>query len=182
MWDKHALETLRAMWLDGKSGGEIAKALGRTRNAVLGKIDRLGLTRKRQGKRQARPPKPAPARPVPLLITAKAAACEAKRPARVVEPPAVLMPSRNLTIFDLTRIDCRAITSPDRAAVTLYCGHTVRPGSSYCPAHHARFHTGATNDTQKTKRMADDHALARGQGAQGAAAAVNAGRTAKAGG
>jgi len=176
MWTDRELETLRAMWLDGKSGGEIAKALGKTRSAVLGKLLRIGLMgRGRVGKPPChlKPNKPRKPRVV------RAAASEAKRQPRVVEPPAVLMPSLNLTIFDLTRIDCRAITSPDRAAVTLYCGHTVRPGSAYCPAHHARFHTGATNDTQKTKRMAADHARAAAARATEGAAGIHAGRAAK---
>lgn len=36
---------LRAMWLTGCSGGQIAKKLGRTRSGILGKVFRLGLQR-----------------------------------------------------------------------------------------------------------------------------------------
>lgn len=45
-WTKEKIAVLRAMWRDGQSGGTIAAALGCTRNAVLGKIRRLGLNRK----------------------------------------------------------------------------------------------------------------------------------------
>lgn len=44
-WTDERIETLKAMYADGKSGGEIAKALEITRNAVIGKLDRLGLFR-----------------------------------------------------------------------------------------------------------------------------------------
>jgi GcrA cell cycle regulator len=44
-WDKHEADSLVEMWKKGLSGGEIAKQLGRTRNAVIGKVHRLGLSR-----------------------------------------------------------------------------------------------------------------------------------------
>lgn len=45
-WTPEQVETLRDMWLDEKSAGQIAKAIGRSRNSVLGKVNRLGLARK----------------------------------------------------------------------------------------------------------------------------------------
>jgi GcrA cell cycle regulator len=44
-WTDERVETLRAMWVEGKSASQIAKELGGvTRNAVIGKVHRLGLS------------------------------------------------------------------------------------------------------------------------------------------
>jgi hypothetical protein len=42
-WPEAKIERLRAMVKAGKSAGEMAKELQTTRNAVLGKLDRLGI-------------------------------------------------------------------------------------------------------------------------------------------
>jgi len=44
-WTKGQISKLRKMWLEGVSAGEIAVSLKRTRNAVLGKLHRLGVKR-----------------------------------------------------------------------------------------------------------------------------------------
>jgi GcrA cell cycle regulator len=44
-WTDERVETLKAMWGEGKSASQIAKELGGvTRNAVIGKVHRLGLS------------------------------------------------------------------------------------------------------------------------------------------
>ena len=44
-WSEERVEVLKKMWLEGKSASEIAKELGEiTRNAVIGKVHRLGLS------------------------------------------------------------------------------------------------------------------------------------------
>ena len=44
-WSEERVAVLKKMWLDGNSASEIAKALGSiTRNAVIGKVHRLGLS------------------------------------------------------------------------------------------------------------------------------------------
>jgi GcrA cell cycle regulator len=49
-WNDERVETLRAMWADGKSASQIAKELGGiTRNAVIGKVHRLGLSQRGPG-------------------------------------------------------------------------------------------------------------------------------------
>jgi hypothetical protein len=49
-WDDAADATLRRRWLPGDSAGEIASELGCSRNAIIGRANRLGLAR-----HQARP-------------------------------------------------------------------------------------------------------------------------------
>jgi len=44
-WTDERVELLKKMWVDGKSASQIAKELGSvTRNAVIGKVHRLGLS------------------------------------------------------------------------------------------------------------------------------------------
>ena len=44
-WTDERVETLKKMWSDGQSASQIAKELGGvTRNAVIGKVHRLGLS------------------------------------------------------------------------------------------------------------------------------------------
>lgn len=44
-WTDERVETLKSMWTEGKSASQIAKELGGvTRNAVIGKVHRLGLS------------------------------------------------------------------------------------------------------------------------------------------
>ena len=44
-WSEDRVTTLKSLWLDGLSASQIAKQLGGvTRNAVIGKVHRLGLS------------------------------------------------------------------------------------------------------------------------------------------
>ena len=44
-WTDERVETLKKMWSEGQSASQIAKELGGvTRNAVIGKVHRLGLS------------------------------------------------------------------------------------------------------------------------------------------
>ena len=56
-WTPERVQTLSTLWLDGRSASEVARALGggATRNAVIGKVHRLGLGgRERPSAPQAR--------------------------------------------------------------------------------------------------------------------------------
>ena len=70
-WTDERVETLKKMWGEGQSASQIAKELGGvTRNAVIGKVHRLGLSnrqarpaaaaKQRQRKSRTQRPKPAP--------------------------------------------------------------------------------------------------------------------------
>ena len=56
-WTDERVETLKRMWSEGQSASQIAKELGGvTRNAVIGKVHRLGLSN-RTGAQPAKPMK-----------------------------------------------------------------------------------------------------------------------------
>lgn len=49
-WTDERVETLKRMWIEGQSASQIAKELGGiTRNAVIGKVHRLGLSNRAPG-------------------------------------------------------------------------------------------------------------------------------------
>lgn len=72
-WTDERVETLKKMWTDGQSASQIAKELGGvTRNAVIGKVHRLGLSNRTTATPDKAPepvvaaaPAPAP-EPVPI--------------------------------------------------------------------------------------------------------------------
>jgi GcrA cell cycle regulator len=97
-WTDERVETLKRMWNEGQSASQIAKELGGvTRNAVIGKVHRLGLSNRVGGKDDedegasapapaaSAKPEPAP-RPEPAAATPRA---ESARPA----PQATSVPS-----------------------------------------------------------------------------------------
>ncbi|WP_444463275.1 GcrA family cell cycle regulator [Rhodobacter capsulatus] len=81
-WTDERVELLKKMWTEGQSASQIAKELGGvTRNAVIGKVHRLGLSNRVEG--AAAPVAPVAAAPV------KPAAPEPVAPAAAAAPPRV---------------------------------------------------------------------------------------------
>jgi len=93
-WTDDRVELLKKMWNDGQSASQIAKELGGvTRNAVIGKVHRLGLSNRTTtgaaAKTAAEKPAPKPkkaAEPAPKEAPAPAAEAEAPPPPRPVMP------------------------------------------------------------------------------------------------
>ena len=79
-WTDERVATLKKLWLDGLSASQIAKQLGGvTRNAVIGKVHRLGLSGRAAPSQPTRP------------------AFKAPRPARAAAPsPAPAAPRRSV--------------------------------------------------------------------------------------
>src|SRR3990167_6083168 len=48
MWNDENINLLKKMWADGETAEIIAPFVGKTRNAVIGKVHRLGLMAHRQ--------------------------------------------------------------------------------------------------------------------------------------
>ena len=103
-WNDERVEILKKMWAEGQSASQIAKELGGvTRNAVIGKVHRLGLSNRNGGggtggasaATEAKPkPAKAAAKPSPKPQKAAAAAPQPKEePAPKPEPAAEAAPS-----------------------------------------------------------------------------------------
>ena len=83
-WTDERVETLKKMWAEGQSASQIAKELGGvTRNAVIGKVHRLGLSNRVGGPAAPEPKPAAPARAEPAAAPRPEA--PAPRAAPVVE-------------------------------------------------------------------------------------------------
>ena len=69
-WTDERVELLKKMWGEGQSASQIAKELGGvTRNAVIGKVHRLGLSNRTTGA-TAKPTGPAAAAPAAAAAAA----------------------------------------------------------------------------------------------------------------
>ena len=99
-WTEDRVGALKKLWLEGQSASQIAKALGGgvTRNAVIGKVHRLGLSGR------AAPSQPAratfrPSRPRPAAQPTQTPS--APRRIEAVQPRAAAVPSVASTMPDL---------------------------------------------------------------------------------
>lgn len=150
-WGELEDARVKEMWAAGLSASQISRALGtRTRNSVIGRINRLGLSgrtrkndhqstaarikaRRRSQLRTPRPPKatPLPAEPVDLLPIAK------------------------VTLYQLNDLTCRyPIGDPQEADFT-FCGRTCH-GGPYCVGHAKLCYTPVNQrQARATERLAN---------------------------
>ncbi|WP_410216442.1 GcrA family cell cycle regulator [Paracoccus sp. (in: a-proteobacteria)] len=87
-WTDERVETLKRMWSEGQSASAIAKELGGvTRNAVIGKVHRLGLSNRNDEVEAAPQPAAAPpAAPAPEPVAERKAPKPAPAPVARPEP------------------------------------------------------------------------------------------------
>ncbi|WP_224813896.1 GcrA family cell cycle regulator [Hasllibacter sp. MH4015] len=105
-WTDERVELLKKMWGEGQSASQIAKELGGvTRNAVIGKVHRLGLSNRSGGGGTSAPSKPAAATKAEAPATNKADAPAAK-PAtakKAAEAPAAVPAARPSNVTPLRK-------------------------------------------------------------------------------
>lgn len=141
-WTPERVAMLEKLWADGLSASQIAKQLrGVTRNAVIGKVVRLGLAGRKPAAapqtRVQRPQQPkAPSFPVRAVLTSHMSHTA------ILKPPTPLVerqePAGCCTILTVRDGQCRwPIGSPDDADFSL-CGAQASKGRPYCTDHHQR--------------------------------------------
>jgi GcrA cell cycle regulator len=154
------------MWSEGQSASQIAKELGGvTRNAVIGKVHRLGLSNRAgaaPAKTEKADPKPAPkeAAPAPEPRTEKPAPAPTPAPAparpKIVPAGQPLPPqpsaneispealatvrevekkAKRITLMELTERTCKWPIGDPATEDFWFCGLAVQPGKPYCEAH-----------------------------------------------
>jgi GcrA cell cycle regulator len=130
-WTDERVELLKKMWGEGQSASQIAKELGGvTRNAVIGKVHRLGLSN-RAG------PTPAPATPAAAGAAAKpeAKAKPAPKPAEAKARPAA-KPAPRPVEEDVAEVDededtdTRPATVPHTRKAIIPAGQPLPPQPS----------------------------------------------------
>lgn len=141
-WTAERIETLRRMIGSGRSAASIALAIGShvTRNAVIGKAGRLGLTfsgnRSVEGERAPRAPKVAKAKPAPGVMTLwQPKAKPAPKPQPELPRDHFGCHSGQVTFDEIAWHHCR--WPGTREGDTVYCGATRLEPFFYC-SHHCR--------------------------------------------
>jgi GcrA cell cycle regulator len=129
-WSEDRITTLTTLWLNGLSASQIAKQLGGvTRNAVIGKVHRLGLSGR------AQPSRPARLNHVPR----RAARAPRPRPvARMTPPPDRPQPAPEgpglvPSLAALGAHACKWPIGDPKAANFSFCGRLAT--GSYCASH-----------------------------------------------
>lgn len=143
-WTDERVELLKKLYLDGLSCSRIAAELGgMTRNAVIGKIHRLGLsgrvkTASPSSPRQ-RPLRSIPWQPKKITMAARAAAAalELKSEPLPERPMDVIPIAQRCTFADLTPDTCRWPFGHPNAGEFYFCGAMSIEGLPYC-AYHSR--------------------------------------------
>lgn len=154
-WTDERINTLKKMWKEGKSAAEIAKTLGKgvTRNAVIGKAHRMGLSGRPSPIKKPAPPKKEAVKAAPK-VQAAAPKAAPKKAASAPATAKVQPPSREaeelkkmereapqigggVALIDLTERMCKWPIGDPKDADFSFCGRGIRPGTPYCPEHAA---------------------------------------------
>jgi GcrA cell cycle regulator len=149
-WTEERVELLRRLWSEGLSAAQVAQELGpgTTRNAVIGKIHRLGLAERSKAATAPRPrasrtPRtqivevhveaPAVMGNVALALAPEAIVAPALRP---LEEEVVVPITTRVTLMELRETMCRWPIGDPSAADFRFCGVKSPPGSGpYCCQH-----------------------------------------------
>src|SRR5207248_2747390 len=136
-WTDERVETLKKLWLDGLSASQIAKHLGGvTRNAVIGKVHRLGLSGRAAPSQPTRPvfKAPRPARPVVATQPSHRRAVDVA-PQPAPRPPAWIEEPGTATVLTLGAHMCKwPIGDPSTDSFT-FCGRRSGGDGPYCVEH-----------------------------------------------
>ncbi|MEP9352718.1 GcrA family cell cycle regulator [Xanthobacter sp. KR7-65] len=181
-WTDERVELLKKLWSEGLSASQIASELGEvTRNAVIGKVHRLGLSgrakaapapvRPRTGTATPAGGPPGTARPAgrpesqgarpqrPATIGNTALAAELddapeEAPAPAPAPVDNVVPmTQGCSIMQLTESTCRWPLGEPGTDSFHFCGGRSNPGMPYC-ATHARIAYQPVQDRRRDRRLA----------------------------
>jgi len=124
-WTIERVERLKSCFEAGFSCREIAADIGVSRNAVIGKLSRLNLTRERDRDPPARKNAGATPRRQYAMLSAAYAPAE----------PEPIDDARHCSLFELSETRCRWPISTPGAADFCFCGNTPLDGLPYCSGH-----------------------------------------------
>lgn len=155
-WTDERIALLKKMWKDGKSAADIAKVLARgvTRNAVIGKAHRMGLSGRPAPVKKPEPASASKKMPVkkalqkkdiPAPVVKKSAAPavsgmkhnplsrEVAEPRKFEKEP--IPPGGGVALIDLSERMCKWPIGDPREDDFTFCGRGIRNGTPYCPDH-----------------------------------------------
>ena len=134
-WTDERVEQLKKLWLEGLSASQIAKQLGGvTRNAVIGKVHRLGLSGRATPSQPQRPVFRAPRAPRPVMVgqaqrRSEPHAAPAQPPVYVREEPG------SATVLTLGAHMCKWPIGDPASDEFTFCGRRSHEEGPYCTEH-----------------------------------------------
>jgi len=144
-WSDDRVEQLKKLWEGGLSASQIAAELGNvTRNAVIGKVHRLGLSGRAKSpataaprQRKARPAQQMMrvARPVSRGNTALAHAFDMELEPDPVTYDNVVPMSQRLSLLELNEATCHWPVGDPSSPDFFFCGGKALTGLPYCAQH-----------------------------------------------
>src|SRR5512142_1054383 len=155
-WTDERVELLKKLWSDGLSASQIAAELGGiTRNAVIGKVHRLGLSGRAKSPSSSSP-RPRKARASGMLRvsrpsmrgnTALAYDYEVEPEPELIEIPI----EQRKTLFQPTEKTCRWPVGDPGSADFFFCGGDTANELPYC-AYHCRVAYQPAHDRRRARR------------------------------
>ena len=168
-WTDERVELLKKLWSDGLSASQIAGEFGGiTRNAVIGKVHRLGLSGRAKAPSSAAPrqrkPRAAthfmrPSRPVARGNTALAHDLSLMFDTEQAQEPEpnflenVIPMGQRCSILELTEATCHWPIGDPGSPDFFFCGGKAGQGMPYC-APHSRIAYQPAQDRRRDRRVA----------------------------
>jgi GcrA cell cycle regulator len=164
-WNDERVELLKKLWGDGLSASQIAAELGGiTRNAVIGKVHRLGLSGRAKSSSAAAPRARSKARPVAPVVrvaarpavrgnTALAQAYDVEvEPQTLQQAENVVPMGQRRTILELNESTCRWPIGDPGSHEFFFCGGATVTSLPYC-AYHSRVAYQPVADRRRDRRL-----------------------------
>lgn len=161
-WTDDRVEQLKKLWEAGLSASQIAAELGNiTRNAVIGKVHRLGLSGRAKSPSSAAPRQRKVARPAQHMMrisrpvsrgnTALAHAFETEAEPDPVAYDNVVPMSQRLSLLELNENTCHWPVGDPGSSDFFFCGGKSLTALPYC-AHHSRIAYQPASDRRRASR------------------------------
>src|SRR6201997_5391930 len=157
-WSDDRVEQLKKLWEAGLSASQIAAELGNvTRNAVIGKVHRLGLSGRAKSPTSAAPrPRKARApqhmmrvsRPVSRGNTALAHVFEVELEPDPIAYDNVVPMSQRLSLLELNEATCHWPIGDPSSSEFFFCGGKALTRRPHC-AHHPRIPSQPASDRRR---------------------------------
>ncbi len=159
-WTDERVELLKTLWAEGLSAAQIANKMGGvTRNAVIGKVHRLGLSGRATPAKPQRGCSPSQERKEVAESQAKTEQHREIKPV-IPEPdfiePMVLSSGDLATVSTIKNNMCKWPIGDPAKDDFHFCGQSTSPGKSYCAYHaHMAFQPPQRRaDRAETRRIA----------------------------
>jgi GcrA cell cycle regulator len=156
-WTDERVELLKKLWADGLSASQIAAELGGvTRNAVIGKVHRLGLSGRAKSPSSSSP-RPRKARSSSHMLRVSRTSIRGNNAlaydyAAEPEPELIEIPlEQRKTLLQLSDATCRWPVGDPGSTDFFFCGGEPNEGSPYC-TYHSRVAYQPASDRRRDKR------------------------------